>query len=207
MVARGPPRQDDRLVHHRRVGGQARLHGGQIDEGLPGRAGLAAGRHGAVEPALYIGVAADHGPHCAVAVHGDQGAFQPRSFPALGEGLLRRPLRIGFHRTVERGQHHHVLSRRADRLAGLLVDPVDEVLRARGRIGPVDLQRVGQGAGALRRRDRPGLHHGVQHQARAGIGRFGLFDGVVARRRLHHRRQGRGFAQGQALGGLVEKAP
>ena len=82
------------------------LKGGEIDERLEGRSGLALRVGGAVVRALFVGRSAHHGAHRAVRRHGDQGRLarsQLLSFFAQtgGDGALGFGLRVQIETRVD----------------------------------------------------------------------------------------------------------
>ena len=83
VVFRPPALDGDRPVVADRVGGQPALERREIDERLERGAGLALGGDGAVERALGVVAAADHGAHGAVRRHRDEGALADAELLAL----------------------------------------------------------------------------------------------------------------------------
>src|SRR5690606_39642225 len=75
LVAWAPPSDRDRTVVDDGVGRGAGFDRGEIEDGLEGRARLAAGADGAIELASRPGPAADHGADTALVIEHDQSCF------------------------------------------------------------------------------------------------------------------------------------
>ncbi len=176
----------------------AGLHGGEVDEGLERRSGLALGLAGPVELAGHIVVAAHIGADAALPVHGHQGrlTYAPGLGVALDNGA-HGVFGVDLDGQVQGGLHHQVLHRLAHQGADLLVDPVDVVLGLLTGEGGRHMHRFAEGRIALLRGDGVGGDHGVQHHAGPAGGAVGGGDGAVAGRPLHQPGQQGRLAQGQ----------
>ena len=206
-VPRLPVADLDRLVDHRIAGLAAGVHGGEIDERLERRAGLALGLGGAVELAVGVGRAADVGADAALAVQGDQRALLHPLVRVGGDAGAHRRLRRRLQRQIEGGVDHQVLGGlMADQRQHLGVQPVGEVLGSLAGQSGRDMHRLGERRVALGGGDRAHADHGVQHHGRP-LGRpVAVGGGVVAGRPLHGRRQQRRLAEGEVGRRLVEVA-
>jgi len=128
IVARRPVTDGDGFVHHTGFGRISGFQSGQIDKGLPCRTSLTAGLGGAVELAVRIGGAADHGAHTAIAVQCHQcGLFHALVLVAV-QNAAYGALGIRLDGQIKRGLDDQVLGLFADHAAHLLVQPVDEIL-------------------------------------------------------------------------------
>ncbi|MNX90011.1 hypothetical protein D3C86_1220420 [compost metagenome] len=206
-IVLGRPAADGHgLVHDRGGRGVAGLDRRQIDEGLPRRAGLTAGVGRAVELAVGIGAAADHGADPAFAVQGDQGRLFDAPALVAVQDAAHGALGVGLQRQVQGGLDHHVLGRFADQAADLLVQPVDEILGVLAGQGARDADRLGHGGVALGRGDDAGLDHFIEDDGGAGGGALALGHRRIARRGLQQAGQQGGFAHRQLVRALVEIA-
>ncbi|MNQ68085.1 hypothetical protein D3C85_826290 [compost metagenome] len=194
------------MVHDRGRRRVAGLDRRQIDEGFPRRAGLTAGVDSAVELAVGIGAAADHGADPAFAVQGDQGRLFDAPALVAVQDAAHGALGVGLQRQVQGGLDHHVLGRFADQAADLLVQPVDEVLGVLAGQGARDADRLGHGGVALGRGDDAGLDHFIEDDGGAGGGALALGHRRIARRGLQQAGQQGGFAHRQLVRALVEIA-
>ncbi len=206
VIVRRPVPDRQRLVHHGHVRRASGLHGGEIDERLPRRAGLAVGVGGPVVGAGGIVEAAQHGPHPTGAVQRHQGGLFDVLGLVSGDGGARGLGGPFLHRQVQGGLDHQILPRRAHQPSPLAVEPVDEILRRRrwrGLLHPDDLsERLGPAC----RRDRASLEHGVEHQLGALAGLFRCVGGIVRGGGFHHPGKDRRLPKGQARGRLAEIA-
>ncbi len=206
IVARRPAADGHGLVHDRGRRGVAGLDRRQIDKGFPRRASLTASVGRAVELAVGIGAAADHGADPAFPVQGDQsGLFDAPALVAV-QDAAHGALGVGLKRQVQGGLDHHVFGRLADQTADLLVQPVDEVLGVLAGQGARDADRLSHGGVALGRCNGAGLDHLVQDDIGAGRGALALGHGRIARRSLQQTGQQGGFADRQLVRALVEIA-
>ena len=162
VIARLPVADADRRVDKTVGGPQPRFEPGEVDKRLERRAGLALRLGRAVELALVVVAAADHGLDRAVGRHRDERALADRVPGAvfrehLGDRRFCRILQLG----VERRLDDEVAVAGAGKIADLLGEPVGEVARA----GAARLRERGAllfGAGGVGGGDRPGLDHQIQ---------------------------------------------
>ncbi len=99
-IARAPPVDADRRIHHAVVGRVTGLERCEIDEQLPRRARLAAGIGGAIVIGLDVIGAADQREYRPVPVHADE-----RTLRAIGRIGLYRCGGGPLHPHIERGPH------------------------------------------------------------------------------------------------------
>src|SRR4026207_2124724 len=188
LVFRRPVAELHRLVDLDRIGRCALLDGGEIDEGLERRAGLALRLDGAVELAFDVGPAADHGLDLAEAVHGAAGALAAIQLGALMlEVAAHRALRRSLELAVDCGLDDDRLADLADKIGDLLAAKIDDVLGGRQVIRHFHRGLEAGGAVGLALGDEAGVHHVGDHQAGPGGGAVGMGDGIVGRWRLQHR--------------------
>ncbi len=205
-VARRPAVDGHRFVDRDGVGGAAGLHGGQIDERFPRRAGLAVGAHRPVVGARGIVHPADQGAHPPGPIQRHQRGLACAGVGETGGHSARRLAGCGLGAEIQGRIHHQVGAQRPGRLAHRSVHPVDEILRRSDGGALEHLGRMGQGAVALGGGNGAGVDHGGEHHGGA-LGRpLGLFGRVVFGGRLGNGGQHGRLAQSQALGGLVEVA-
>ena len=115
IVLRLPAFDLDRLIVADRLRRQPALDRGEIDERLEGRARLAARRNRAVELALRIISAPDHGANRALGRHRDHRALANAGLVALGvEQVGQRLFGAGLQPRVEGGDDDDVLLDVAD---------------------------------------------------------------------------------------------
>ncbi len=112
-VLRPPSLELDRLVVAHRIGREAVLQRGQVDDGLNAEPGCRLATTGAVELVLAVVTPADERAHGAVRRHGDERALLDAGLVAfqrklVDQGLLGRRL----HGDVDRGLDHDVWSTR-----------------------------------------------------------------------------------------------
>ena len=208
VVARRPVADGDRLVDHRGVGRAAGLHGGQVDEGLEGRAGLAPGHGGAVE-------LASAGSWCRRRRRGRGPRRRGRpARPAATPWFLRRRRRrpaAACSAAACSGRSSVVSTTRSSvgsPTSGRTWSSTQSVKYCARWLASTGFTRtlVREGLVALGRRDEALLDHLVEHDGGAARGAVGGGHRRIARRALHHPGQQRALAQGQLRGGLVEIA-
>ena len=148
IIARLPVAEPDRPVVDRRRRRQAVAEGGEIDEQFERRARLAAGLDGAVERALRIILAADHGDDAAVEPHRHQRGLGAAEAGAA-DGADGEALEIALERRLDEPLAIAVVGQ----LGRLGQHPVGEIGagRARRRAGRGG-RRAGRTAASWRRR-------------------------------------------------------
>jgi hypothetical protein len=199
-IARAPPVDRHRLVHHAVFGTIAAFQRCQIDEQLPRRTGLAHGIGGAVVVRGDVIGAADHRQHRAIAIHADQralGALGHLRRDRIGRGALRHGIERGPHldRLVVVG-HQHVKLRQHP--VGEIAGGVLALLG--GEVHAVEIDRR-----RLRRGQRAGIDHGFQHHLGAVHGGLGIGRGGIVRRRLDQAGDDRRLAQRKLLARMAEE--
>ncbi len=207
-VLRLPFADLDRAVDQHRLRRVALLVGGEVDEQLEQRAGLALGLRRPVELAVLVVAPAHHRQHRALLrEHHHRGLrdllLGTFRVEAAGDDTLGEALEI----EVEGGAQGDVAGG-VDEPFGVGRHHVDEEVGAGRRLGRrsqgdgLGPRRIGRGRG-----DRPRLDHGLQHHVGALLGAAEIAGRRQLRGRAHEASEHRGFRQGQGLGRLAEIAP
>ncbi len=184
------------------------LNGGQVDDRLEGRSGLAQGLRDAVELAVAVTAPADHRQHRAAGVHNHGCALADVALCAIGiENAGQGALGAFLHAGAQGGFDDDVFFGRADEIVNAIDDPVGEitfgvVVFLAGRI----VRHAGQAFGFVLFKV-SGIHHDIEHRIGTLPRQLGVLQRRIARGCLEEARDDRSFAQIDILDGFAEIKP
>ncbi len=205
VIFRRPVADPDRRIVAHRVGRQAGLESGNINEGLEGGARLALGLGGAVELAFRIVGAADDGTDSTRAIHRHERGLRGTELLAFAlQHVVERLLGILLKAEVDGGVDRQILLHVADQTFDLIHHHVGRVVL---RTGPEALRlggRLGHGGLDFVFGDEADIAHGLQHHLRALFRRLRITRWRQTRWRLQEPCQHRRFAKVHITCRLVE---
>ena len=205
VVFRLPALDLDRRVLAHGVRRQSVFERGEIDERLERRSGLALGGDRAIELALAVIAAADHGAHRAVRRHRHQRALGNAALVALLRQFFdERLFRARLQGAVDRGLDHDVFVDVAEHVVDRVHHPIGDIVGRAAAALRRHARRMRQRGMRTRLADEVEVGHGGEHDLRALLGAVEIARRRQPRRRLYQAGEHRRFRQRDLARGFSE---